>query len=235
MALVKYGLGIVQMSGSIAGDVHARNRFGNYKRARTKPVNPRSDRQSVARVAMMFLSEAWHESEMDDTKRGAWRVYADAINWNNKLGELVHLSGFNHFIRSNASRMAADLALVYDGPVDPTLPQPDDGFTIAGTADDQKIAVTFNGTDAWDDEDDAGMIIHMGEPQLASRNFFNGPWRFADSIDGDSITPPTSPVEIDAPFTLTTGQRFWCKALISRADGRLTNAFRCASAIVAAS
>ncbi|GAH28464.1 unnamed protein product, partial [marine sediment metagenome] len=38
MALVKYGAGIIQMSGSIAGDVHARNRFGNYIRPRTKPV-----------------------------------------------------------------------------------------------------------------------------------------------------------------------------------------------------
>lgn len=235
MALVKYGLGIVQMSGSIAGDVHARNRYGNYKRARTKPVNPRSDLQSAARVAMMFMTEAWHESLMDDAKRGAWRVYADAINWNNRLGELVHLSGFNHFVRANISRMRAGLALVYDGPVDPTLPQPDGAFACSGTADDQKIAVTFEGTDAWDDEDDAGLIVHQGEPQLASRNFFNGPWRFCDSIDGDSVTPPSSPVEIDAAYTLTTGQRVWMKGLISRADGRLTNAFRCPSFIVAAS
>ena len=40
MALVKYGGGIIQMSGSMAGNTFARNRYGNYMRARTKPVNP---------------------------------------------------------------------------------------------------------------------------------------------------------------------------------------------------
>ncbi|GAI58374.1 unnamed protein product, partial [marine sediment metagenome] len=39
MALVKYGGGITQMSGSIAGNTFARNRYGNYVRSRTKPIN----------------------------------------------------------------------------------------------------------------------------------------------------------------------------------------------------
>ncbi|GAH50296.1 unnamed protein product, partial [marine sediment metagenome] len=46
MALVKLGGGIVQISGSIAGNTFARNRFGNYMRSRTKPVNPNSTRQT---------------------------------------------------------------------------------------------------------------------------------------------------------------------------------------------
>ncbi|GAH13494.1 unnamed protein product, partial [marine sediment metagenome] len=50
MSLVKYGGGIVQMSGSIAGNTFARNRYGNYVRARTKPINPNSDRQVVVRA-----------------------------------------------------------------------------------------------------------------------------------------------------------------------------------------
>ncbi|GAI01350.1 unnamed protein product, partial [marine sediment metagenome] len=45
MALIKYGGGIVQISGSIAGTVFARNKMGNYARPRTKPVNPRTARQ----------------------------------------------------------------------------------------------------------------------------------------------------------------------------------------------
>ena len=59
MALIKYGGGIVDMSGSIAGNTHARNRFGNYMRARTKPVNPNSDRQVAIRAIVSYLAEFW--------------------------------------------------------------------------------------------------------------------------------------------------------------------------------
>jgi len=65
MALIKFGAGIVQMSGSIAGDVHARNRFGNYVRPRTKPVNPHSIRQEAARAVVSYLAEYWHGNLTD--------------------------------------------------------------------------------------------------------------------------------------------------------------------------
>ncbi|GAH61532.1 unnamed protein product, partial [marine sediment metagenome] len=78
MALIKYGGGIIQMSGSVAGSTHARNRFGNYMRARTKPVNPNSARQVTARAVIGFLTARWHEN-LTDEQRNLWRVYADAV------------------------------------------------------------------------------------------------------------------------------------------------------------
>lgn len=78
MALVKYGAGIIQMSGSIAGNVHARNRFGNYVRPRTKPVNPNSIRQEAARAIVSYLAEYWHQ-DLDDVQRNLWDVYAAAV------------------------------------------------------------------------------------------------------------------------------------------------------------
>ena len=106
MALVKFGAGIVDMRGSIAGVVHARNRFGNYTRPRTKPVNPQSQRQTAARIIMAFLAEQWREAPMTEAIRTAWQTYADSVNWNNKLGEQVTLTGFNMFIRGNAALQA---------------------------------------------------------------------------------------------------------------------------------
>lgn len=225
MALVKYGGGIIQMSGSVAGNTFARNRYGNYARARTKPVNPKSERQIAARDTIMYLTEYWHET-LNATQRGAWQNYADGVVMKNKLGESIKLSGFNHFIRSNAARLRAALALVADGPTTIALPAIDPTFKFTTSAYYQKLLVSYTVGAAWADEDDAGMIVHAGRPQLATRNFFAGPWRHAGCLPGDSATPPAQQYPLDPQFTLTAGQIIWGFHLISLADGRLSNPSR---------
>lgn len=222
MALIKYGGGIVQMSGSIAGNTHARNRFGNYMRARTKPVNPRSSRQMGARILVMMLAEQWRESPMTDTIRTAWETYANSVNWSNKLGEVVKLTGFNHFIRSNAARITAGGSLVTDAPTDLGLPAGDPAFAVTGSVATQLLSVVFDPLFDWVDEDAGYFSVEQGEPQNPSRNFFGGPYRWGGSEQGSTITPPTSPFTFTAPFTLVEGQRVWCRASIIREDARVS-------------
>jgi len=225
MALAKYGGGIIQLSGSIAGNVFARNRFGNYVRPRTKPVNPKSARQMGARILMMMLAEQWRESPMTDAIRIAWQTYANSVNWNNKLGEQVILTGFNHFIRSNAALITAGGSLITAAPTDLGLPSADPTFAVAGSAATQKLTLTLDITKAWALETGAYISVEMGEPQSASRNFFGGPWRNTGSIAGVDTTGPTPPHELDPAFTLTEGQKVWCRARIIRLDSRASTHF----------
>lgn len=225
MTLIRYGGGIVQMSGSIAGNTHARNRFGNYTRARTKPVNPRSARQMGARILMMMLAEQWRESPMTDAIRLAWQTYANSVNWQNKLGEVVTLTGFNMFIRGNAAGITAGGSLVTAAPTDLGLPGADPTIAVSGSEASAKLSVTFDNTMDWANEEGGFLSVEMGCPQNPSRNSFGGPWRFAAAVEGDAVTPPTSPAEIDPPFTLIEGQKVWCRAKIIRADARASTAF----------
>lgn len=234
MALVKYGGGIVQASGSIGGNVFARNRYGNYMRARTKPVNPRSNRQAASRLLIAFLAEQWRESPMTPAIRGAWETYAAAVNWNNALGEIIKLTGFQHFIRCNARRIQAGLTIVTAAPTDLTLPGAILSFAVTGSAATQLVSVAFDDTDPAFDEDGASLIIHQGRPQEPTRNFFGGPYRYVGEIDGNAITPPTSPVTLAAGFVLTEGQKIWMRGSIVRADGRASNWFYSEPFIVAA-
>lgn len=226
-ALIKYGGGIVQMSGSIAGNTHARNRYGNYMRARTKPVNPRSARQMGARILIMFLAEQWRESPMTDAIRTAWQTYANSVNWQNKLGETVKLTGFNMFVRSNAAIITAGGDLITAAPSTLGLPPGDPAFVVTGSAATQLLSVAFDTGFDWVDEDDAFFSVEMGLPQSPSRNFFGGPYRFGGSEEGDLASPPTSPFTITAPFTLVEGQKVWCRARIIRADARCSTQFGC--------
>ena len=225
MALIRFGGGVVQMSGSIAGTTFARNRFGNYSRARTKPVNPRTDRQTNIRAVMADLAEEWHDT-LSAMQRTAWNDYAAAIAMTNRLGETIHITGFNHFIRSNSVRAyCSNIGQVNAGPIIQALPDPDPTFT-ADPQPDQTCDFTYDDTMEWCDEDVAQLVIFCGQPQLASRNFFAGPWRYAVRVVGNNLTPPTSPLEgVAMPFSVNVGSNMWFYAAISRADGRLTNKF----------
>lgn len=226
MALIKYGGGVIQMSGSIAGNTFARNRYGNYARAKTKPVNPNTIAQVAVRSAVTFLVDRW-ASTLTEAQRTAWKTYADAVNMVNRLGETVQLSGFNHYIRSNTTLQVQSKTLVDAGPTTLSLPEKDSTFAATASAATQLISVTFDDTMEFLDEDDAYMFVYQGQPQKATRNFFAGPWKYGTSIDGDSVTPLTSPQTFTAPFTLVEGQKSWLYARIQRADGRISEKFFC--------
>lgn len=225
MALALFGAGIAQLSGSIGGVVHARNRMGNYIRPRTKPVNPNSDRQTAARVRLSYLAEYWHSAAMSDAERGAWDAYAAAVQVNNRIGQPVHWTGFNHFIRGNASLLAAGGSVVEPGPAIQALPEVDITFAVSGDNGSQLLSVAFDNARDWANETGGYLLVSMGRPQLETRNFFRTPYRVAEAIAGVTGSPPTSPQTMVAPFTLTTGQKIWAKASIVRADGRASNKF----------
>lgn len=225
MALVKFGGGVVQVSGSIGGTTFARNRSGNYMRSRTKPVNPNSPRQQAARTIMQFLTEEWGD-HLTPAQRAAWENYAAAVSWLNALGETIKLTGFNHYIRSNFARLQVGEAQIEDGPVVLTLPHGDPLMVVTMSAA-SGVTVAFDDTLDWVDEDDGFLMIDLGRPQNATRNFFDGPYRFDSFVQGDSTTPPTTPAGPTATTTWSflEGQIIWARAKILREDGRVSNHF----------
>lgn len=232
MAVVKYGGGVTQISGSIAGTVFARNRYGNYTRPRTKPVNPNSSLQAGVRASLSFLAELWH-SGLDAAQRTAWATYAAAVAMKNRLGETIYLTGFNHFVRSNVILKDHDLTVVEDGPTELALPEKDPTFAIAASAATGNISVTFDNTLGWANETGGYLFVYQGKPQLITRNYFNGPWQYMDKVEGDDTTPPTSPADMSAPMTLVEGQKVFCYARIQRLDGRLSEPMYAACTVAA--
>ncbi len=225
MALVKFGGGIVQMAGSIAGNTFARNRYGNYVRARTKPVNPNTALQVAVRAALAELTVRW-ASILTAGQRTAWNLYGASVVMSNRLGESVNLSGFNHYIRSNSFRTRYAIAPVDDGPVIFELPDQDPAFSITASEATQVITLAFDDVLPWASEDNAFLVVYQGQPQTAQRNFFAGPWRNAGIIFGDLAIPITTPQDVPVSFAIAEGQRLWTYARISRADGRLSEPFR---------
>lgn len=207
------------MSGSIAGTVFARNRFGNYCRPRTKPVNPRSTGQEIIRTAMKFFSERWHDT-LDATMRSTWATWAAAVPYKNRLGEVVYVTGFNAYIgynvfRSQMGNSKADSCL---GP--PAKIEGDTGFSVAAYASTQKISVTWTADLPWTSIAASILGIYQGQPQIATRNFFGGPWKICGPIPGNQVPPYL----MTPAFALVTGQKIWVYGRIGTGplDGRLS-------------
>lgn len=225
MSLVKFGGGIVQMSGAIAGNVFARNRSGNYVRAKTMPVNPNTALQQAVRSVVTQLVTRYNET-LTAAQRAAWQLYADSVTVNNRLGEAINLSGINHYMRSNAVRKDLTTGFVDAGPTDFTLPEGDSSLAVTISEATQQMSVAFDEDMDWCSEDGGAMMVSMGRPVGASINYFNGPWRVGGLIEGDSGVPITTPQTVAVPFAVTEGQQVFIRCRIMRADGRVSNFFR---------
>lgn len=225
MALIKLGPTVTDIRGSIAGTTFSRNRYGNYIRARTTPVNPNSERQQAVRNIMAYVVQAWY-SVLTAGQRAAWSVYADACNFTNKLGESITLTGYNIFVRSNIARLNDDYSLVATGPTELILPPTDPDFSVAISEASQEVTVTFDDGLDWCGENSAKMTIHQGVPKNSATMFYGNHFRALGILEGSAGSSLTSPQVLDVDFPVAEDQKNWCFGRIQRADGRLSIPFR---------
>lgn len=218
MALIVLPEG-TQISGSIGGTTHSRNRFGAYIRSRSVPVNPNTARQVAVRNAVRSLTIAWQVT-LSQAQRNAWDVYAANVSWVNKLGQSVNLTGLNHYIRCNTPRVQNGIARVDAAPVIFNLATAE--LALAATASEATQDLTIDGdaAGAWIGEADAWQFFSMGLPQNGGIGFFGGPFRQVTATPGAG--PPPFPVVIAAAFPFAAGQRIWVRSRIARGDGRLS-------------
>lgn len=229
--LIKSALA-TQMSGSIGGLTGSRNRSGLYLRARAVPVDPNTSRQQVVKSSMTSLVNAWVET-LTDPQRVSWNDYAANVPVTNALGDSVNNTGQNWFVACNVPRLQSNAP-----PFSNTLPRVDAApvlfdrgdftDTVITLSEASGFSMTFDNTDAWANEDDSAMLIYMGLPYNASRNFFKGPYRLLAVLLGDGTTPPTSPLTAPTSilqargFDIAEGQKCSFAVAVTRVDGRLT-------------
>lgn len=230
--LVQYGGGVLDARGSIGGQTHSRNRFGPYVRARTTPVNPNTNRQSVVRAAAAVLAARW-SSVLTQVQRTAWIAYANAIVRTNKLGAQIKLTGFNHFVRSNLEAIVHSEAVLYDGPVLLTLPAQIAPISAIIDEATQMIAVTFDNSGAWASQATGRVFVYMSQPKTPGTEFIGGPYRFAGVIEGEAPGPVASPVSIAVPFVVTEDHKVKVAFRVREEDARLSDRFFHQSSVTA--
>ena len=107
-------------SGSYAGTTSSRNRFGQYVRNRSTPVNPSSTFQAAVRARLGTNASAWRS--LTDLQRAGWESLGASISRTDSLGSTYTLDGFAAYCLVNNNNAAAGNAVVSSAPtlVSPT-------------------------------------------------------------------------------------------------------------------
>jgi len=220
------GVLVNQLSGSVAGVTASHNRGGTYLRQRSIPTNPGTSPQAVARGIMSSLVNAW-SGELTAAQRTAWSTWALNVPFTNRVGDQVNIGGLGAYVGANVPRLVADavtgstLGRVDDGP---TVFNRGEGqpATLNAAAQPDDLSIAFNNADGWANEDGGAILVASAAPQAATVNFFKGPYRVCAVIEGDGMTPPTSPaaVECVTDNDFSAGQRVFIYTRQLRADGR---------------
>jgi hypothetical protein len=104
----------VPQSGSIAGTTHSRNRYGQYTRNRSTPVNPNTTFQAAARAAMSTSAAGWRA--LTAIQRAGWESLGLMMTRTDSLGSSYSLNGFGAYCSVNNNNLAAGNAVVADAP-----------------------------------------------------------------------------------------------------------------------
>lgn len=137
MATIKFGGGITDARGSIAGNVFSRNRGGSYMRQRVTPTNPNTAKQAAVRASFGSLQSNWRN--LTELQRESWRNNAVNFPGKNRLGEVITYAGNVLYQKCNMVLLSAGFPLITTCPASPAqvtemTPQPaKEWITVEGS------------------------------------------------------------------------------------------------------
>ena len=109
----------VPQSGSQGNTTASRNRSGQYYRQRSMPVQPNTQSQVNAKARFGTMSIAWRS--LTDPQRAAWNAFANSFSVVNSLGQTIHLTGHQAFVKVNAVNLLNAVAMATAPPALPTF------------------------------------------------------------------------------------------------------------------
>lgn len=217
--LIRFGLG-GQLSGSVGGVVAGHNKGGQYLRNRSIPTNPNSVRQQTARVAFANASIEW--KSLTNAERTAWEAYAVGTPIQNRLGETITLSGFNHFLKTNAFRQNCGEASLNTAPISP-------GLTSLGGILGASLSAATGMTFVTSAATAVGpRFASIGPPQSAGVTAFRGPYTLfsvADTMGTSGFGPAAGPFIPGRYGAPVVGERRPLRIAGSGTEGALSNIF----------
>ena len=215
MAKVKYGGGIQDLRGSIAGQVHSRNTAGNYIRQKVSPVQPRTSRQLKVRELFTSFSRRFSQG-LTDAQQEAWRQAAASNPVRDVFGDSITLTGINLYTRLNSLRALMGLEPLDEPPPVVQVGAPELTSVVANPVD-AILNISFSPSPV---PADTYMFIWATEPLNPGVAFVAHKLRLL------TILPPgtTSPAELFPAYlervgNLVNGKRIYLAAEFVHING----------------
>lgn len=167
-------------SGSYQGITASRNRFGQYKRTRATPVQPRTTSQLNQRARMSTNSAAWRA--LTDAQRAGWQSLGLTWTRTDSLGQSYTMNGFMAFCSVNNNLLSAGDAGISDAP---TIVTPPDLLTATLTLTAASFSLAYTATPLA-----TGVRLFIWvSPQQSPGRKFNGDYRLLTVTAAAAASP----------------------------------------------
>jgi hypothetical protein len=202
----------VPQSGSLAGQTSSRNRYGQYRRTRAMPTQPRTAAQTNIRAILAGCSSNW--SSLTPNEQLAWSAWAELHPKTDSLGQVVVMTGAQAFNAVNCLLVSLSMSAVSAPPADP-LPDPP-SLAPGFLPDDGAWEIEFTPTGV-----SGGQIVLYNSPPQSLGTLFCGDFRFNSKWSTVTTSPNTGfYAQWQAKFgDGVIGQRVFFRARQIRTDG----------------
>jgi hypothetical protein len=197
----------VPQSGSVGGVTSSRNRFGQYRRARATPVNPRSAGQAQSRSRMSVNAALWRT--LTGVQRAGWMDLGLSMVRSDALGQSYSLTGFQAFCSVNNCLAATGSAGITAAPALITPPGLITGILTATAA---TLSLAFTVTPLG-----AGVKLQVfASPQRSAGRAFEGDFRQVFTGTAATVSPADLFTGYSTKFGApVTGNRIFVSAVTS--------------------
>tara|TARA_R100001244_G_C5168239_1_gene131509 strand:+ start:2150 stop:2836 length:687 start_codon:yes stop_codon:yes gene_type:complete len=194
MAKVKFGNGVAEIRGSIAGNVYSRGSYGAYIRNKVTPRNPNTTAQQLSRTRLSEVSQTW--ASLSAAQRLQWNTQSPNFANTNIFGDSQSLTGFNLFGKLNKNILEVNGSVIN---VPPTLAAVTNLTSLSVVAD--TTAGTMSATFAPAIPATQSMVVWACAPQSAGKDFVKSEYRVIDIL----VTADTSPQDLAAAYITKFG------------------------------
>lgn len=120
MAKIKYSALVSGMRNKLNGSVASRNRYGDFWRNKTTPVNAQTAFQTNVRSLFAQNSSAWRG--LTQAQRDGWIAAAPNYPFTDVFGDQMILSGNSLFLKLNQNLSNINAAGIEDAPLPVAIP-----------------------------------------------------------------------------------------------------------------
>jgi len=211
MALIKYGPVVADARGSVGGTVFTRNRFGAVMKQRTTPKYNGSERQAAMTALMSVIVDSWN-TDLTVALRNAFNSATLLFTVPNALGEQVHLTGMQWYMRCNFLLSLTGQTLVTAPPVAPIIPAPT--LTIEHVPD---TGIVCSAIGDWDTSATTKVLVSTSATLRQTVNYFKGPW--PSRVSHDATQYDSLPFNIRGSAILVINSRYFLRFRSVHSDG----------------
>jgi hypothetical protein len=219
MSKIKYSALVSDVRNKLNGSVLSKNRFGNYIRNKTTPVNPQTTFQQNARALLSANSQAW--AGITEAQRNGWRALAQTMPFTDIFGDPKTLTGQMMYVKLNTNLEKMGEAAIADAPAKEAIPFVEATLLVATVAGGVITALNMTIAPA---TVPAGfeIAIYATPPVNAGISFVKNQFRFL----GVAPAPAVGVIDLEplwnARFgSAVAGQRIFVRlALVSSTSGQ---------------